>query len=1023
VCAGLDPAQGLSGEIPNVPWLLAPQGDEFTVVEEQALFSAVRARIGAEGVLDIRAIRDRIRELDGEDLLPLLWSMRRVASRYADRQGAYWPYFAEHLLGDREVDEKIHNHLPRALAEAWIRLHRATGGRLFFPLEGKVYIKWPVAHAGIARADYNDSTDPLVQFAAFLVAASDGDEPPELWAEPAEFHRLLRDWMGETPERATSPFGRRFLSQDVSLRVVLAELAQMVLRREWSQLPTGGAQPVGPVARRPSAHLEFDDLRGLVQLVVHPGRFRVRASIEIQLGGDLSGGSVEAHGWFDPRTGYQEFNPVRRALTDVVWPEAIAVLVDRLGIDATVSLPDCPFRQGNAGVVLFDGVTGANTSLWSPEGDYYLISPDDVTVAPWYGDLFLSTGLPVGMPSGFSAYPARARTPDLEEWDAHLVERSLELQRERVALTLPPASDLRARSLIPIGSTAWAGEGILHIGRSNRLLFEARGVDAGESAHLERWDPELLAYTEAAVAATHQVAESTVFGFEGEYPTGRFRLAVSTAELRFQLEDVGVDSNGYAVFAFGDQAGPWPGDREVPRLSARNEGITVFGWPGSNPTLLIDSSVGAYRRGVALDLGGEGSIDHAGLDLPDGNLTLQLSYMGAMSPRLRIVESEMVDPGSWRLSDGEFTASLVGPLSDRPLSVFVIGRTPWLAPEHLIQVPLVRDGSRVSATVDLNAVEDPAWIAAGPSSGLGPPILLAELAVARWAGHYGLGDLHPMDNSVWEQIAPGLEETSVPRSMVAMLDAAHVARYLTSHPALFSSEVLRPTDSLAEAERLGATEVDMILIVDEREGSTPHRSMSQLPRLELTPTGWEVVSDRGRSQVTLSESAEGVVAAFDDASWACLSCGAVFSEWRDLENHRGNAQRQTCGSVFSISRGMRLQCSVRYWDSALDVVTYVGDGLVEGATSTAEPPYHLRPVVDRVRQVFSQFGVHPTQVPQSLIEGRDIAIALVDELQERSDRALPYLLMVARPTRVEHAVAREILETANLLERPGVGSA
>lgn len=433
------------------PFLLAPQRNEISSEEADALFSAVRERLIAGLTPPITAgpIRDRLRRLSPEESLPILYAMRLVARNWG-RPHRYWPEFHERVLARQVELSTVQVGLAAELRNVWLRFYQATERVLYYPREGRVNIKWPIAHAGLLAEDI----EALRSYGMALSNewdANAGELPSLLIGEIDDFLLDLLDWL-DTSSYAYSRL-HEMLDPNQAVSFSVAELARRWLGDHFYELqaPQIGGETV--LRRRPQVRIRYDPNRGELEAVlgetVWPGHI---ANVSVEFG-EMREKLQTLH---DPTTNLTRTVPFSLVLKTSIWPTTLTI---RAGdTQKAISMVPSPFSDGlHRGALLFRADTGHRTRQWAVGEQYYLVAPIEMAQQAWMKSIFsnpIPLGPPAGTWAGYETLLVTARDPleniSPDDQDAKLEEINDQLAQASVGLSLPGLNDLyspRARAV------------------------------------------------------------------------------------------------------------------------------------------------------------------------------------------------------------------------------------------------------------------------------------------------------------------------------------------------------------------------------------------------------------------------------------------------------------------------------------------------------------------------------------------------------------------------------------------------
>ncbi|GFP38416.1 hypothetical protein [Candidatus Hakubella thermalkaliphila] len=518
------------------PWFLVPQHDELSEDEAADLFATVRRKLLGRAVRPrvLYAIR-YVRNLGPEDSLPLLYAMRHVA-RERGSIGRYWPAFYEEILAGQLELRDVQVRLAPELAQVWLRLYEHTRGALYYPREGRRFIKWPLAHAGLLR----DDEEVLRAFGTTLATEYGGDPSAALLLpdDLDEFLLSLLDWLEQTGDFANSHLARLVHKKD-GTDVTIGELAQRWLHDQWEQIAREqdgrGANRAGLIRR----HLRYDAARHRVLLIlresVWPGDVEVRLHW---------GDEVPVHTRFISVENSTECSPMEILVLSPAWVDNASLIVGEKHYPLRLPKP-----SENRGLV-FRANDGRATRQWQLGEEYYVLLPANQLREDMANILFeewVPLGPPDGQWDGYELLWVRTSDPlqvDSKNGDqggvADVVAR-LEEATER--LRLPSFGHLWRPRLYLVGGACVCANGKEKAFAANSVPWlEVRGIwDEMLPLTLTKWDEKRGDFASHATlelpppqAGWGQIVE--LWHDSVDATEGRYRLETnSTPHLSFQL--------------------------------------------------------------------------------------------------------------------------------------------------------------------------------------------------------------------------------------------------------------------------------------------------------------------------------------------------------------------------------------------------------------------------------------------------------------------------------------------------------
>ncbi len=344
------------------PWFLIPPGDELTDEDAGDLFAAIRRHLLCiGGAPSVSTIVNRLKNLNSEDSLPLLYAMRHVA-RTDGSIGRYWPAFREQITGSSVSLYDVQVRLAPELAQLWLRLYVRSGGALYYPREGKRNIKWPLVHAGLLPQD----EDALCHFGRSIIAQSGPDRASApLGADDLDqFLLLLTAWLDQS-HFANVRLVQLLRKRDGTSEAV-GEFAQRWLRTQWQDLAAGVTTAQSPRLLLRGPRLVYDDAEN--QLVLQLPGGRVPGQVAPSFTWDNQIWSLSAR--YLPAEKATEYDPYRIPLQRDSWEQSAALVADQIAYPLAVPRP--PTTSGNTSLV-FDASNGQLTRSWRLGGEYFVL--------------------------------------------------------------------------------------------------------------------------------------------------------------------------------------------------------------------------------------------------------------------------------------------------------------------------------------------------------------------------------------------------------------------------------------------------------------------------------------------------------------------------------------------------------------------------------------------------------------------------------------------------------------------------
>lgn len=796
------------------PWFLVPRGGELAEEEAEALFAVVRERLlgpeaSAPGVAEVRR---RIGGVRAGESLPLLYAMRHVA-RFRGRTALYWPAFRQDILANRLELTEVQMRLAGALADVWLRTHEYTKGALYFPREGLINIKWPLAHAGLLKAD-----EELLESFGVILAAEGGDESAAAPLGPEDLDEFLGSvlrWLRQGGHRHDARLAR-VLSQTDGTQRTIAELAQRWLQDNWARVLNTRRHRAShaPSSRGASweaattvrAFLRYDAAQNRLHAVLPAGVWPGKVEAKV-LWGDQEINLPPRYVHTKAETRFDEVNlPVdAKAPGDEAW-----LMVG--GERRALRVPPLPEDRG----LVFEMGDGKVTNRWRTGEAYHVLMLEGDVDGEAATEIF-DDWADLGPPECIEGRPiiwARTRDPLSEGGGAALDVGVLELAAE--TLGLPGLEDLwRPRVRLVGGSSVVGGRGEV-FARDGLPLIEVRGLWEGAlPVRLARWDAGREEYvTEADL----QLPEPR---------SGAARLVeVSVRENRAPVEKYLIEVGRFFrdCFEVGEPPALPEPDRFEVALGARAgddapfaerltrhelESATLVGraWPGAQMALRA-SVGGAWSRTVRAlaDESGEWRAcwRDLGLGVPAaGPIEVLLSWRDLAKARITAADAPYVVADSLDLySRGQgpdeerlVSALVAGTGQHHRAEVVLVGSRPWDNQLWTEIVDLDEDGG---FGVGVRVGEGkPEWLLVLPEAdGNGasePPWLVHRLPrseehaprIRLRPGQYAMESLRGQSRSRWHGVASRLRGASfLLEELSRKLAISALADYALNSPSL-----------------------------------------------------------------------------------------------------------------------------------------------------------------------------------------------------------------------------------------------
>jgi hypothetical protein len=368
------------------PWFLVPT-EKPELTEDQAgdLVSTVAQYLMPSATESVGRIRDRLEKLTPDASLPFLYAMRYIGYARA-RQNRYWPEFQKALFGDKLSYAKVAGCLADATASIWQNLYLETGRVLYYPSEGSVYIKWPLAHAGL----HSDDKMVLRAFGLSLHIEDVGLLGHFVEAELDEFIVKFRDWLQEDGRHQASTIAEQLRRSDdeTFLRAELAQQWLKLTRREIEKTARESEpeQQRGPMLRRVLAYRSASNEIGIIFVPTRKSQYQ-RLSI------DWNGQTFPFIANTIPSTGERVFQDRFVPVYEPQWPSYADAQMD--SAHYPISLPTINKDE----TLVFDVESGERTKRWQFDQTYHLLLPESKFQLDLAGHLF-AQWYELNMPKG-----------------------------------------------------------------------------------------------------------------------------------------------------------------------------------------------------------------------------------------------------------------------------------------------------------------------------------------------------------------------------------------------------------------------------------------------------------------------------------------------------------------------------------------------------------------------------------------------------------------------------------------------
>lgn len=618
--------------------MLVPSSQELSEVEVRQLADVVAKRL-TKSCLETHNCAYAISRLKPADSLPLLFLMRSIA-HYWGRTGQYWPAFTRELFNGHVDVGYVRTYLAGPCRAGWVRMYEASHGMLFYPREGPVNIKWPLAHAGLLKED----EDLLRAYGRWLVRSE--ENPAILWGDVQTFLQDIATWVAGS-SAAHSTFGRALCGADEDVALVEAELAQGWLRQHVEELgrDDSGAADDRELRfdRLPSVALQWDSAQEQVGIAVSQTRWTGRRQIQAF----LQEARVDIPVTYDVMKEQSRTSPLFIPLQTRSWPTVLRWVVDDVCHD--VRLPPSPFTQRGA-VLLARVETGRVTHQWEVGDLYFLLGPASLVDSEWARRLFEDL-TPAGSPRGdwqgvevfvgrarnpFKDIPARGRGEDLEA-----LSDALEMAHANFAL--PGLAEFLRIRTTPVGGRVLPSQSAVSTAysASDPPLLRVEGASTGPmTLQIDRWDSLHRAYSVVDADLLRHYDEDLLL--EPTWPkerTGLYRIRIDGRDAgTFQLIEPEEQSIAPVIVTLA-MSHPEVSLSDaldistLPKDLLEGGTVRVTAWPESRITVLVDTSQGRARRTRWADAAGILEASLADLDVvvpANGPVSMQ-AYSGCLA--------------------------------------------------------------------------------------------------------------------------------------------------------------------------------------------------------------------------------------------------------------------------------------------------------------------------------------------------------------------------------------------------------
>ena len=797
---GITQEQFASGTTPTTPWFLVPHQNELSKDRVLDLFLTIRKYL-LELTLEnpIRYAIERIRRLRPTESLPLLYAMRHVA-RDQGSIGRYWPIFHSEILGKHLNLDDVRVRLAPELERVWALLFIHTRGALYYPREGRRFIKWPLAHAGLL----SDDEEILRIFGGQLVSEY-GNNPSNIPLVPDDFDEFLNfflEWFqGPGTQFRTSQLGQLLHRKDGS-DVTVGELAQQWIREHWAKIL---AKQDGSIRSRgltlPRSSLRYDPIQQCILIVLRESKW--------------PGDTVVIFHWndveFRGRTRY-----IRNEDETICLPFEIPLLTSNWVHQGELLVGSSRYpvrlpRQPESHRFVFRADNGLATRQWHPGEAYYVLIPKqkfDTTAADTLFEEWFPLGSPEGEWDGYKLLWVRVKDPLHQDTTI----------TDAVALTSLLAEFEKAADSLNLPSFGHLSSTRLHLFGGNRLanLYKEETYDVNLPPWLEVrgvWNESLP----LALVKLHE-DDSSFFEYSViELPPlhfGETHLVdiwenINACPGLYRLE---VNSKPYTSFRLIDPSTHSVSSRFEVSLKiedesgiSRNTGLTLrdldrgtmvaSAWPHAELSLTVRH--GSQAHTIPLLIDGDGLWRKRWRDLGierilKGRADITLSWRGIIQSHLTFASAPFVAEGDLTCcwiegKELEVSAHISNRVQNYPVRLIVIGAYPWRGQlweatkrvdeaGHLwIRIPAQQEGAQwlIILPADLMEGERHLWA-------------VESLRTNSRSGYYLIDSICEGEWDVWRDIASRLKGFSLPQGLHELLNFSTFGVFLQDHAELLS---------------------------------------------------------------------------------------------------------------------------------------------------------------------------------------------------------------------------------------------
>ncbi|HEY8601843.1 MAG TPA: hypothetical protein VIL85_25680 [Thermomicrobiales bacterium] len=811
------------------PWFLIPPGNELADDEADDLCAAVRRHLLCTGSApSVSTIINRLKNLNSEDSLPLLYAMRHVA-RTDGSIGRYWPAFREQITGNGVSLRDVQFRLAPELAQLWLRLYVRSGGALYYPREGKRNIKWPLVHAGLLPQD----EDALCHFGHSIISQSGPDRASApLGADDLDqFLLLLTAWLDQS-HYATVRLAQLLRKHDGTAEAV-GEFAQRWLRSQWQDLAAGVTNTQSSRLLLRSPRLVYDDAEN--QLVLQLPGGRVPGKVAPSFIWDNQTCNLAAR--YLPAEKATEYDPYRIPLQRDSWEQGATLVADQITYPLAVPRP--PTASGNASLV-FDASNGQLTRGWRLGGEYFVLIHPGRSLTEADSRALFRHCTPLESPGwgwqNYRLFAVETIAPDTNS--ARGLEGIERLEKATERLGLPDFAHLWRPRLRLVGGDRLPSAGdvptysatdrpyveIVGHWRQTlplRVLNRATPDDAlvtlpippssGSPLFVEVWPHPVVTSGQAQRIAFNETARQDIIFADPPRSETPSRLALT---LSIELGDT------------RDR-------REALSLNDLLHGrLVVEAWPHAQLRLALCGGDTQLTLPVEADATGcwQSRWGDLGVKLPSsGPLTATLSWRGLVRSALSFADQPFLTRADLRTDcvhiHGSYhvrvTGSVTNPGSLRTGWAILLGSRPWAGQIRRQSFTIERQGY-FSADLAATAFY-PRWAAVGPSVTLGQkqpwqPWQIVNVSDLPITTAPPSDEAHGNNWDEWLQLLPQLRACDLPQHLHELVHSSYIEHLISLLPKIASTEPQWITiNNMGIAERLAANlragnHLDMILI-------------------------------------------------------------------------------------------------------------------------------------------------------------------------------------------------------------------